>query len=72
MTSEDEVRELVDAARAAGAIIRTKTSAGRIEAVSIGKAPGGEYRKLGEPGAGWLPVVAAAERLREIVTAANA
>lgn len=68
MVSDSELRGLILRARDAGAILRTKHDATDcIVGVSIGKVPGGEYRRLGEPGTGWMPPIFAAERLREII-----
>lgn len=68
MTTQSEIRKLVDDCRKRGAILRTRVAAtGEIEAISIGKRPCGQYRKLGDPGAGWLPLIAAAEQMREML-----
>lgn len=68
MVSQAELRELISTARELGTIIRTKhDTSGDIEAVSVGKLPDGEYRRLGEPGAGWMPVIQAAELLRSTI-----
>lgn len=76
MITNHELKTLVDRARAVGAIIRTKLENDWIVGVSIGMVPGGKYRRLGDRGAGWMPPIAAAERLREIIAksenAANA
>lgn len=68
MISQSDIRQLIEHCRAKGAILRTRVAAtGDIEAISIGKRPGGQYRKLGLPGTSWMPLVAAAEQLREIL-----
>lgn len=67
MTSTAEITKLIARCRAAGAIIRTHVNrAGHIERVSIGQLPPGPYAPLGDVlrGAGWMPPIQAAERLR--------
>ena len=69
MIDDKELSRLVREARDIGTIIRTKHDATDcIVGVSIGKVPGGKYRRLGEPGTGWMPPIAAAERLRDIIS----
>lgn len=68
MITQIDLVSLISEARDLGAIIRTKGSShGDIEAVSIGKLPDGKYRRLGEPGAQWMPPVQAAELLRDLI-----
>lgn len=65
MISQSELNDLIDRSRKLGAVIRTKLDAsGCVSSVSIGKLPGGKFRKLGQPGSGWVPVIQAAEILR--------
>lgn len=68
MIDNRDLEELVTKARDAGTILRLKRDSSMcIVGVSIGRVPGGEYRRLGQPGAGWMPPIAAAERLQEIL-----
>lgn len=69
MTTQQELRTLIDQARERGAILRTRVDGDTILEVSIGMLPPGPYRKLGAPGSGWMPLIAAAERLREFLAA---
>lgn len=70
MIDNRELEALVKRARDAGAIIRLKRDSSMcIVGVSLGRVPGGEYRRLGMPGTGWMPPIAASERLHEILAA---
>lgn len=68
MTDQAELKSLIAKLRDLGGIVRTKHDAtGAITEVSIGKVPGGVYRRVGSPGAEWMPPIAAAERMRPLV-----
>ena len=71
MVTTKELEQLIVKFRMADGIVRTKVSDGEITAVSIGMVPGGTYKRLGTPGAGWLPPVQAAERMREVLANGN-
>lgn len=66
MVSEVELRDLIGKARKRGAVIRIREDADDcIAAVSIGRLAGG-YQRLDQ--SGWLPVIQAAEMLREFIS----
>ena len=66
--NDAEMNDLINESRKMGAIIRTRLDDnGCIVAISIGKLPGGQYRKLGQPGTGWMPIIQGAEMLRREV-----
>ena len=66
MTTAKELSDLVEAARAKGAIIRTRHDGwidDPIEAVQV------RYGSIAGVGDDWMPAIQAAERLREFVYA---
>jgi hypothetical protein len=71
ITNQD-LEKLIVQARDIGCVIRTKHDRDDyIIGVSVGKLPGEPYRRVGDPGAGWMPPVQAADLLAAVLLAAE-
>lgn len=75
MVSEKELKSLTAEFRQKGGICRLKIGDdGLIEAVSFGLMPdedSSKFRALGDLGAGWVPPIQAAERMRAAIAKAT-